>query len=75
METGLTFGEALKVVRISRTNLSARGLSLAAGLSESYMGKVESDSLDPSLRSFVKISSVLQLTPLEVQVLMKIASS
>lgn len=75
METGLTFGEALKVVRTSRTNLSARGLSLAAGLSESYMGKVESDSLDPSLRSFVKISRVLQLTPLEVQVLMKIASS
>lgn len=68
----ITLGQALREIRLLRTSLSARGLSLAAGLSESYVGKVESGRLEPSFNSFARISKILQLTPKEVQVLMEI---
>ncbi len=70
----ISLGEALREVRTTRTELSARGLSLAAGLSDSYVGKVESGKLEPSFGSFARIAKVLNLTPMEVRVLMEIAT-
>lgn len=48
---------------------SARDLSLKAGLSESYVGKLEGGRLDPSLRAFGKIAQALGLNCAEVYVL------
>lgn len=69
---GLTLGSAVKQVRTTRTDLSARALSLAAGLSESYVGKVESDSIDPSFKAMAKISKILGLSANEIYVLINI---
>jgi transcriptional regulator with XRE-family HTH domain len=49
--------------------LTARSLSLAAGLSESYVGKVEKGTMEPSLRAFGKIAKQLGLTAREVYLL------
>jgi len=49
--------------------MSARALSIAVGLSESYVGKVESGSVEPSLRAFAKIAKGLGMTPPEIYVL------
>lgn len=62
-------GLQLKALRESRTHLSARALSLNAGLSESYVGKVEAGNCEPSLRAFSKIVVELGLKPQEAWVL------
>lgn len=46
--------------------LSARALSLEAGLSPSYVGKVEAGEIEPSLRTFAAIAVALELNPYEV---------
>lgn len=48
--------------------MSARALSIAVGLSDSYIGKVENGTLDPSLRSFAKIAKGLGMTPPEIYI-------
>lgn len=58
-------GWALRQHRVEH-GLSAREVSLRAGLSESYLGKVEAGRIDPSLHCFGKISQVLHLSPHEV---------
>lgn len=53
---------------------SARSLSLAAGLSESYVGKLEKGELkEISLRSFSRIVAELRLNPHEVMILVTAA--
>jgi transcriptional regulator with XRE-family HTH domain len=64
----LTIGTILRVLR-EQKGITARALSLAAGLSESYVGKVEKGSMEPSLRAFGKIAKQLGLTPREVYLL------
>lgn len=58
-------GWALRQRREER-GLSARELSIRAGLSESYVGKLESGQIDPSLRCFARIAMALDLTPQEI---------
>lgn len=64
----LTLGGVLKSAR-EQLNLSKRQLSLAAGLSESYVGKVESGEIDPSFRCFAKLACQLNLNAREVHLL------
>lgn len=66
----LTLGQALKALREQRTNLSARALSINAGLSESYVGKLEAGVCEPSARAFAKLAIQLRLKPAEVWVLL-----
>lgn len=70
-EDALPLGEALRLLR-EPTGLSARALSLASGLSSSYVGKIENGTIDdPSFRAFARIVSELNLTAREVYVLVK----
>jgi predicted transcriptional regulator len=66
----ITLGAALRALREARTTLSARGLSIAAGLSESYVGKVEAGEIEPSVRAFAKVMQHLKVKPAEVWVLL-----
>lgn len=66
----LTLGQAIKRLR-TPTGLSARALSVKAGQSESYVGKVESGKIEPSVRAFARIARVLGLKPSEVAVLVE----
>jgi len=61
-------GVAIRQMRAER-GLSKRELSLRAGLSESYVGKLESGRIDPSMRAFGKIAVALKLTRAEVHFL------
>lgn len=65
----LTLGYVVRTLRRQRTTMSARALSIYAGLSESYVGKVESGNMDPSMRAFAKIAVALKLTPGELAVI------
>lgn len=60
-----TVPEMIRFAR-QRLNMSARALSISAGLSPSYVGKLESGEIDPSFRSFAKIAVVLNLTTAEI---------
>lgn len=62
---GVEVGEIIRLVRKAK-GLTARQLSLQAGLSESYVGKLESGSLEPSLSAFARIAFELHLTPAEI---------
>lgn len=68
--TDMTLGQALRALRENRTTMSARALSLACGLSESYVGKVESGACEPSARAFAKIAVQLNLKPAEAWILL-----
>lgn len=65
MSKPFPLGRVLRTVR-ERHDLSARELSAQAGLSASYVTKLEAGELDPSLKTFGKIAGVLKLTPMEV---------
>lgn len=65
----LTLGYVVRTLRRQRTDMSARALSIYAGLSESYVGKVETGNMDPSMRAFAKIAVALQLSPGELAVI------
>ena len=64
----LPIGQAIELLRIP-TGMSARALSLKAGLSESYVGKVEKGEIEPSLKTFASIARVLGLSPREINIL------
>lgn len=49
-----------------RHHVSGRALSLAAGLSPSYVGKVENGEIEPSLKAFAKIALALHMTTAEI---------
>lgn len=67
---GATLGLAIRSCRETR-GLSARHLSLAAGLSESVVGKVEAGTVEPSLRVFAAIVTELGLTVAEIAFLVR----
>lgn len=66
-------GWALRHKRES-LKLSARTVSLNAGLSESYVGKVESGRIELSFRNFAKICQVLKLNNQEICCLVRQAA-
>lgn len=49
-----------------RVGLSARQLSAQAGLSASYVTKLEAGELEPSLHSFARIAMATKMTQAEV---------
>lgn len=61
----ITVAETIKHLR-GRNNLSARALSLQAGLSASYVGKLEAGEIEPSFNAFARLALVLEMTPHEV---------
>lgn len=65
----LTVGDAIREFREAR-KMSRRQLSLQAGLSESYVGKIESGMIEPSLRGFAKLAICLRLKPGEIATLL-----
>lgn len=65
--------ELLRLQRRQR-EVSARSLSLAAGLSDSVVGKIESGEIQPSLRAFARIVAQLQLSDREIAVLVRLAA-
>jgi len=55
-----------------RSEISARELSSRAGLSASYVSKVESGSVLPTIESFSKLISELNVTDMEIVYLIKL---
>jgi predicted transcriptional regulator len=70
----ITVGQLLRARR-HVDGRSARRLSLDAGLSESVVGKVETGSIDPSLRVFAKIVHELRLNQREIALLVRLANT
>lgn len=70
--SGSELSAAIRLCRNAR-GLSARRLSLNAGLSESVVGKIESGAMEPGLRVFAKLVEALDLSPLEIVLLVKCA--
>lgn len=61
----LHLSEVLREFRLQR-ELSRRALSQQAGLSPSYIGKLETGAVEPSVRSFAVIALALGLTSHEI---------
>lgn len=64
-EHALALPEVLREFR-ERRGLSKRALSQKAGLSASYVGKLEAGFIEPSIRVFALIALALELTSHEV---------
>lgn len=58
-------GALVAYLRTQR-KLTGRSLATSSGVSTSYVSKLESGTLEPSLRTFARIAVTLNLTPLEV---------
>lgn len=61
----MSFNQVVKFAR-TRSGLSARALSREAGLSDSYVSKVEAGDIKPNLEAFAKIAKVLNLNDKEL---------
>lgn len=72
MLLSLSLPELLRNVREAR-GYSARALSHRAGLSDAYVGKIESGALDPSLKSFLAIVEALELNDREIIFCLRLA--
>lgn len=70
---GIKTGDVIRYVRI-RQGLSARALSLAAGLSESYVGKIEHGDCIVSLPVFSRIALVLGMSDQEIAMVVRWAA-
>jgi transcriptional regulator with XRE-family HTH domain len=66
-------GALLRWARVQR-GLSARALSMQAGLSDSAAGKVETAAVDPSLGTFARLVCELGLNDHEIAVLVRLAA-
>lgn len=64
------FALLMKFLR-ERAGLSARQLSLDAGLSASYVSKIESGVVLPTISSFAHIIQKLDVSPFEVSYLLQ----
>ena len=69
-EAPLTAAAAIRFCR-GKAGLSARALSLKAGLGEAYVCRVESGSLEPSLRAFARLAAVLGMSNAEMAVVLR----
>lgn len=67
----LSLQNAVKYLRLKKS-LSARQLSIEAGLSPTYISKLENGTLSPSFEAFCSISKVLNMTDQEVLYLIKL---
>jgi transcriptional regulator with XRE-family HTH domain len=66
----------LVAMKRQSAGLSANALSLACGLSKSYVGKFETGQIaEPSLSAFARMARVLRMTPAEVYVAVMVESS
>ncbi len=63
-ESALSLPEVLRELR-ERRGLSKRALSYKAGLSASYVGKLEAGLIEPSVRAFAVIALALGLSSAE----------
>lgn len=70
----LSLSEGIKYIR-KRKNMSARAVSLAAGLSPSYVSKVEKEEIQPSISSFYRICQVIEATDKEIVFLLRLAGA
>lgn len=61
----LTVGEIISMVR-ARKGWSARELSRRAGLSPSYVTKVEAGEIEPSFKAFSALAVALNMTSSEI---------
>ena len=61
----MTTGELIRAARQAK-GLTARRLSLDAHLSESYVGKLEKDQVEPSLKAFANIANALHMNQTEI---------
>ena len=52
--------------------LSARALSAAAGLSPSYVSKIEAGEMEPSFKAFCHIAAVLEFSDAEIVFLVRL---
>lgn len=50
----------------TKRGLSGRALSMQAGHCVSYVNKLESGLMEPSLRGFAQVAAALKMTPLEI---------
>lgn len=66
-------GGIVKFAR-ERAGLSTRELSRAAGLSASYVSKLESGSIEPSLKAFSRLATVTGMTMLEIRYCLALAA-
>lgn len=64
-EQSFSLCAVLREFRLER-QLSKRALSQRAGLSASYVGKLERGEIEPSVRAFAVIALALELAPHEV---------
>lgn len=62
--------KAIRFVRLER-GLSAREVALKAGFSASYVHKIESGEIEPTIKKFAKIAEVLEMSDLEILVLIR----
>jgi len=67
----LTLGEGIQFLR-EKKGLSARQVSAAAGLSATYVSKVERGMMEPSLKAFGKIATALSMTDAETNLLVRL---
>lgn len=70
----LTLGDGLHYLR-ERAALSARQVSLAAGLSPSYVRKVEKNEIEPTVSSFYRICKAVSATDKEILLLLKLVTN
>lgn len=63
--TGLPIGAVVKVLR-EESGYSARSLSLACGLSASYVSKLEAGQSKPTVETLMKIANELKLNETEI---------
>lgn len=69
--TDASVGQLVRAAR-EAAGLSKRQLSLAAGLSESYVGKVEAGHLNPTIGAFARIAESLNLNDREIVLIVKV---
>ena len=70
MTEEINLANAIRFLR-TRYKRSARGLSQAAGLSPSYVSKVEAGELEPSFRAFCRIAEELGMSDAEIVFLVR----
>lgn len=70
----LTLGEGIRLKR-EAAHLSARHVSLEAGLSPSYVGKVEKGEIEPTISSFYRICKAIGANDKEIVFLLRLAAN
>lgn len=67
----MSFESVIRYARLRR-GLSARALSKAAGLSDSYVSKMEAGAIKPNLDAYARIAKELSLNDREVLFLLRL---